>query len=44
MRLSAGVNPAQYVVGLAKAAERAGAILCPHARLVQIEKNHEGLH
>jgi glycine/D-amino acid oxidase-like deaminating enzyme len=42
--LSAGVNPAQYVVGLAKAAERAGAFLCPHARMVQIEKIHEGFN
>jgi gamma-glutamylputrescine oxidase len=39
---SAGLNPAQYVFGLAKAAERAGAVLCPHARLVKIEKNNEG--
>jgi glycine/D-amino acid oxidase-like deaminating enzyme len=35
---SAGLNPAQYVVGLAKAAERAGAVLYPHARLVQMER------
>jgi glycine/D-amino acid oxidase-like deaminating enzyme len=35
---SAGLNPAQYVVGLANAAERAGAVLCPRARLLQIEK------
>jgi len=35
---SAGLNPAQYVVGLAKAAERAGAILYSRARLAQIEK------
>lgn len=35
---SAGLNPAQYVVGLAKAAERAGAIICPRARLIQIQK------
>lgn len=36
--ISAGLNPAQYVVGLANAAERAGAVLYPHARLLQIEK------
>jgi len=42
--LSSGVNPAQYVVGLAKATERAGAFLCPHARLVQIEKMHDGFN
>ena len=40
--VSAGLNPAQYVVGLAKAAERAGAMLHPHARLIQIEKISEG--
>jgi len=40
--LSAGLNPAQYVMGLAVAAERAGASLCPHARLLQVEKNGEG--
>ncbi len=39
---SAGLNPAQYVVGLAKAAERAGVMLCPRARLVQIEKINRG--
>jgi glycine/D-amino acid oxidase-like deaminating enzyme len=38
----AGLNPAQYVAGLAKAAERAGAMLYPHARLVQIEKLQGG--
>jgi glycine/D-amino acid oxidase-like deaminating enzyme len=37
--ISAGLNPAQYVVGLAKAAERAGAFLCPRTRLIQIEKS-----
>jgi glycine/D-amino acid oxidase-like deaminating enzyme len=35
---SAGLNPAQYVAGLAKAAGKAGATLHPHARLLQIEK------
>ncbi len=35
---SAGLNPAQYVTGLAKAAERAGAVLCPRTRLLQVEK------
>jgi glycine/D-amino acid oxidase-like deaminating enzyme len=39
---SAGLNPAQYVVGLARAAERAGARLCPKARLMRIEKNNTG--
>jgi len=36
--VSAGVNPAQYVAGLAKAAGRAGATLHPHARVLQIDK------
>ncbi len=35
---SASLNPAQYVAGLAKAAERAGATLHPHARVLQIDK------
>ena len=35
---SAGLNPAQYVAGLAKAAERAGATLHPHARVLQFNK------
>ena len=39
---SAGLNPAQYVVGLAHAAERAGAILYPRTRLLQIEKSSSG--
>ena len=34
---SAGVNPAQYVNGLAKAAQRAGAILCEHTRVVDVK-------
>jgi glycine/D-amino acid oxidase-like deaminating enzyme len=40
--LSAGLNPAQFVAGLAKAAERAGATLHPRARLVHIEKYSGG--
>jgi glycine/D-amino acid oxidase-like deaminating enzyme len=36
---SAGLNPAQYVVGLAKAAEKVGVHLCPKARLIRIEKD-----
>ncbi len=39
---SAGLNPAQYVAGLALAAERAGASLHPHTRLLQIEKAAPG--
>ena len=40
--VSAGLNPAQYVAGLARAAERAGANLGPKARLLRIEKNNTG--
>ncbi len=40
--LSGGLNPAQYVAGLTKAAERAGAILCPRTRLVRIDKTSGG--
>ncbi len=39
---SAGLNPAQYVVGLANAAERAGAVLCSRARLIKLRKSLEG--
>jgi glycine/D-amino acid oxidase-like deaminating enzyme len=35
---SAGLNPAQYVAGLAKSAERAGAVLCPKARVTRIAR------
>jgi glycine/D-amino acid oxidase-like deaminating enzyme len=34
---SAGLNPAQYVSGLAKAAQRAGAMLCDHTRVVSVK-------
>jgi glycine/D-amino acid oxidase-like deaminating enzyme len=40
--LSAGLNPAQYVTGLANAAEKAGAVLCPNTRLVQINGTSSG--
>ncbi len=36
---SAGLNPAQYAIGLARAAERAGAWLFEHARVTQIERS-----
>jgi glycine/D-amino acid oxidase-like deaminating enzyme len=39
---SAGLNPAQYVAGLAQAAERARAGLHPYSRLVHIEKTSSG--
>jgi glycine/D-amino acid oxidase-like deaminating enzyme len=35
---SAGVNPARYVAGLAKAAQRAGATIHEHARVNAIER------
>jgi len=38
---SAGVNPARYVAGLARAAERAGASIFEHARVEEIQ--HEGV-
>lgn len=36
--VSGGLNPAQYVAGLAKAAEKAGAILCARARVDRLER------
>jgi glycine/D-amino acid oxidase-like deaminating enzyme len=36
--VSAGLNPAQYVAGLAGAAARAGAMLCARARVTRIER------
>jgi glycine/D-amino acid oxidase-like deaminating enzyme len=40
---SAGLNPAGYVAGLARAAERAGAIVVEHARVARIERAaHQG--
>src|ERR1700738_3911033 len=35
---SAGLNPARYVSGLARAAERAGAAIFEHARVEQIQR------
>jgi glycine/D-amino acid oxidase-like deaminating enzyme len=35
---SAGLNPARYVAGLARAAERAGATLCSQTRVEMIER------
>jgi glycine/D-amino acid oxidase-like deaminating enzyme len=40
--VSAGLNPARYVVGLIQAAERAGALLFEGARVAAIEKNTNG--
>lgn len=37
--VSAGLNPAQFVAGLAGAAERAEAILCARARVNKIERS-----
>jgi len=39
--VSAGVNPAQYVVGLAKAAENAGATLHARARVHKLERRQK---
>jgi len=36
--VSGGLNPAQYVTGLARAAARAGATLCARARVNKIER------
>ncbi len=36
--VSGGLNPAQYVAGLAGAAEKAGAILCARARVNRLER------
>jgi glycine/D-amino acid oxidase-like deaminating enzyme len=35
---SAGLNPAQYVAGLARAAQRAGATLYDHARVLEVKR------
>jgi glycine/D-amino acid oxidase-like deaminating enzyme len=40
--VSAGVNPAQFVVGLACAAERAGAMLHARARVTRLERRGAG--
>lgn len=37
--LSAGVNPARYVAGLAQAAQRAGAIVCAGTRVTKLERH-----
>ncbi len=36
--VSGGLNPAQYVAGLARATERAGAVLCARARVTRLER------
>lgn len=35
---SAGINPARYVAGLARAAEKSGAVLCDQTRVEKIER------
>jgi glycine/D-amino acid oxidase-like deaminating enzyme len=40
--LSAGLNPARYVTGLAQAARRAGACLFDHARVESVEHDADG--
>jgi glycine/D-amino acid oxidase-like deaminating enzyme len=37
--ISAGLNPAQYVAGLARAAEKAGAVVCARARVTRLKRN-----
>ncbi len=37
---SAGINPARYVAGLAKAAQRAGAALFEHTSVTQVERDN----
>ena len=37
--VSAGLNPAQFVAGLANAAEKAGAMLCARARVTKIQRS-----
>jgi glycine/D-amino acid oxidase-like deaminating enzyme len=38
---SGGLNPAQYVTGLASAAEKAGALLCAQARVSKLERREK---
>jgi len=40
-KVSAGLNPAQYVAGLADAAVRAGATLCARARVNRLERREK---
>lgn len=40
--VSAGVNPARYVSGLAQAAQRAGASLCSGTRVTKLESHQTG--
>ncbi|MBL8092023.1 MAG: FAD-binding oxidoreductase [Anaerolineales bacterium] len=42
-QISGGLNPAQYVTGLAKATEKAGAKLCASARVTKIERRELAL-
>jgi len=39
--VSAGLNPAQFVAGLAGAAEKAGAMLCARARVNRLERSRD---
>ena len=40
--VSGGLNPAQYVVGLARAAQKAGALLCSQTRVTRLERSGTG--
>ncbi|MCB9112404.1 MAG: FAD-binding oxidoreductase [Anaerolineales bacterium] len=39
--VSAGLNPAQFVAGLANAAEKSGALLCARARVTKLERREK---
>lgn len=39
--VSAGLNPAQFVAGLARGAENAGALLCAKARVSKLERSQK---
>jgi glycine/D-amino acid oxidase-like deaminating enzyme len=40
-KVSGGLNPAQYVAGLARAAKKAGALLCAQARVIKLERREK---
>jgi glycine/D-amino acid oxidase-like deaminating enzyme len=39
--ISAGLNPARYVAGLAEAAMRAGALICEHTKVLKIDRESQ---
>jgi len=40
--VSGGLNPAQYATGLARAAQKAGAVLCARARVIRLGRGGSG--